>query len=54
MTKTANYSVFSFITGSSGRKTFSWRRIKNLGCHFRILGKVVEVEYEVSIDKETL
>lgn len=51
---TANYSFFSFITSSSGTKTFIWRRIKNIECHFKILGKVVEVEYEASIDKETL
>lgn len=54
MTKTADYSLFSFITNSSGTKPLLWRRIKNLECHFKILGKVVEVENEANIEKETL
>lgn len=55
MTKTADFFFFFYsLQVLVGQKTFIWRRIKNQGCHFKILRKVVEVEYEASIDKETL
>lgn len=55
MTKTADFYFFFYsLQVLVGQKTLIWRRIKNQGCHFKILRKVVEVEYEASIDKETL
>lgn len=49
----ATFSLL-FHYSSESEKKFSWKRVKNEGCHCKTLGRVMGVENGASVDEATL